>query len=47
MKARKKKFVPTVANMTAYYKSRGMKNPKKAAKIYMDGYKFAKRHKVR
>ena len=48
MKARKKKVAaPTLANMTALYKSRGMKNPKKAAKIYMDGYKFAKRHKVR
>tara|TARA_Y100001938_G_scaffold137036_1_gene200709 strand:- start:105 stop:254 length:150 start_codon:yes stop_codon:yes gene_type:complete len=47
MKARKKKFVPTVANMTAYYKSRGMKNPKKSAEIYMRGYKFAKAHSVK
>ena len=47
MKARKKKFVPTVANMTAYYKSRGVKNPKKSAEIYMRGYKFAKAHSVK
>ena len=53
MKARKKKsvrkkeFVPTLANMTAEYKKRGMKNPRKSAEIYMRGYKFAKAHSVK
>ena len=48
MKARKKKVAaPTLANMTALYKSRGMKNPKKSAEIYMKGYKFAKAHSVK
>jgi hypothetical protein len=48
VKARKKKIAaPTLANMTALYKSRGQKNAKKMAEIYMRGYRFAKAHSVK
>ena len=36
---RKKTFKPTLKNMTAFYKKRGLKNPAKLAKFYMMGFK--------
>ena len=36
---RKKTFKPTLKNMTAFYKKRGLKNPAKLAKFYMMGLK--------
>ena len=39
---RKKTFKPTLKNMTAFYKKRGLKNPAKLAKLYMMGFKKQK-----
>ena len=40
--AKKKIVKPTLKNMTALYKKRGLKNPAKLAKFYMMGFKKQK-----